>query len=65
MDAEVAPGEKLFSRAPDNEVLTKEAHRERSTAGKVLQASDRMPILDEDRVVDHARPSDALCVELE
>jgi len=65
MDAEVAPREKLVSRAPEHEVLTEEARRDRSTGGKVLQASDRMPVLDEDRVVDHARPSGAACVALE
>jgi len=56
MHAQVAPGIELVTRAPHHQVLAEQSCGKRSTAGEVFDAGYRMPIVDEDRVVDH-RPS--------
>ena len=53
MHAQVAPRVDLVSGAPDDQVLTQHAHRDGTTVGEILDASHRVPILDEDWVVDH------------
>src|SRR5438874_12528074 len=53
MHAEVAPGMKLLPRAPDDEVSAEGPTRQRSAVREVLDARYGMPVLDQDRVVEH------------
>ena len=53
MHAQVAPRVELVTRAPHDQVLAEQSRGERSTAGEVFDAGYRMPVVDEDRVVEH------------
>jgi hypothetical protein len=53
MNAEVAPGEELAAGAPDDKVFAEHPGRDRATIDKLFDKRDGVPILYEDRVIDH------------
>jgi hypothetical protein len=53
MHAQVAPREELLAGTPHNEVLAEHPSGNRSTIFKVCDERYRMPIVYEDRVIDH------------
>ena len=53
MHAQVAPRVELVTRTPHHEVLGEQSGWQRSAAGEVFDACYRVPVVDEDRVVDH------------
>jgi hypothetical protein len=53
MHAEVAPGVKVLARAPHDQVFAENPSRQRSAFGEVLDARYWVPVIDQDRVVDH------------
>src|SRR5437868_4120154 len=54
MHAEVAPCEVLVARPPEDQVLAEQPGRDRAAAREVLDPGDRVPVLDQNRVIDHA-----------
>jgi shikimate kinase len=53
MHAQVAPREELVAGTPHNEVLAEHAGRNRPTVFKLCDKRDGVPIIYEDRVIDH------------
>src|SRR5207245_2088859 len=54
-DAQVAPRVIVAARAPEHDVLAQQPCGRRAATGEVFDPRDRMPVLDEDRVIDHRR----------
>src|SRR5205823_9164205 len=54
VQAEVAPCEVLVTRPPEDQVLAEQPGRDRAAAREVLDPGDRVPVLDQNGVVDHA-----------
>src|SRR6476620_2386278 len=55
MDAEVLPGQQGGAGPPDHHVLAKEPDPERTSARQIFDPGHRMPVVDQDRIVDHGR----------
>jgi hypothetical protein len=53
MHAQIAPRVELVTRAPHDEVLAEQSRWLRSAAGEVFDARYRVPVIDEDRIVEH------------
>jgi hypothetical protein len=53
MHTQVAPGEELAAGTPDDYVFAEHPSRDRATVRKLCDQRHRVPILYQDRVIDH------------
>jgi hypothetical protein len=57
MHAQVAPREELTAGTPHNEVLTEDSGRDRATSRELFNKSYGVPVLYQDRVIEHRNSS--------
>ena len=55
MHAQVAPGDEIVPGAPDHDVFAEKPSRDRAASGQVFDPRDRVPVVDQDRVIQHPR----------